>query len=134
MDTCIISSYSCSLVILCICNPVMSKYDFLKINRLKISQLKLIYLISLLVTVESTIGQILYLIFYHFFFFMFCWSYVQTIFTDIGRVPNNVSKMILYRAVIYYLISIYFFSLKLLTQISRPICITEIHMICKIEY
>ncbi|XP_076261618.1 palmitoyltransferase ZDHHC15B isoform X2 [Rhynchophorus ferrugineus] len=48
------------------------------------------YVIQLcLITVESTIGQVLYLIFYHFFFFMFCWSYVQTIFTDIGRVPNN---------------------------------------------
>lgn len=48
------------------------------------------YVIQLcLITVESTVGQIFYLIFYHFFFFMFCWSYAQTIFTEIGRVPNN---------------------------------------------
>ncbi|XP_030756575.1 palmitoyltransferase ZDHHC15B isoform X1 [Sitophilus oryzae] len=48
------------------------------------------YVVQLcLITVENTLGQIVYLIFYHLFFFMFCWSYVQAIFTDIGKVPNN---------------------------------------------
>ncbi|XP_019765402.1 palmitoyltransferase ZDHHC15B isoform X3 [Dendroctonus ponderosae] len=48
------------------------------------------YVIQLcLITVENTIAQIFYFIFFHLFFFMFCWSYAQTIFTDIGRVPNN---------------------------------------------
>ncbi|KAH1023431.1 hypothetical protein HUJ04_012634 [Dendroctonus ponderosae] len=49
------------------------------------------YVIQLcLITVENTIAQIFYFIFFHLFFFMFCWSYAQTIFTDIGRVPNNI--------------------------------------------
>ncbi|XP_063914910.1 palmitoyltransferase ZDHHC15B isoform X2 [Zophobas morio] len=38
-------------------------------------------------TVKSTAKQIVYLIFYHMFFIMLCWSYWQTIFTEIGRVP-----------------------------------------------
>ncbi|KAJ8955450.1 hypothetical protein NQ318_003550 [Aromia moschata] len=46
------------------------------------------YVIQLcLITVESPVKQVLYLIFYHLFFFMFVWSYWQTIFTDVGRVP-----------------------------------------------
>ncbi|XP_049817083.1 palmitoyltransferase ZDHHC15B isoform X2 [Aethina tumida] len=48
------------------------------------------YVIQLcFLTVDSTIKQILYLMFYHVSFFMFCWSYWQTIFTDIGRVPTK---------------------------------------------
>ncbi|XP_050313368.1 palmitoyltransferase ZDHHC2-like isoform X2 [Anthonomus grandis grandis] len=48
------------------------------------------YVVQLcLVTVESIIGKIFYLLFYHIFFLMFCWSYAQTIFTDIGKVPSN---------------------------------------------
>lgn len=48
------------------------------------------YVIQLcLVTVESTIEKILYLVFYHLFFVMFCWCYAQTIFTNIGRVPGS---------------------------------------------
>ncbi|CAH0562210.1 unnamed protein product [Brassicogethes aeneus] len=40
-------------------------------------------------TVEGPVKKILYLVFYHLFFFMFSWSYWQTIFTDIGRVPSK---------------------------------------------
>ncbi|XP_018565726.1 palmitoyltransferase ZDHHC15 isoform X2 [Anoplophora glabripennis] len=48
------------------------------------------YVIQLcILTVESPTKQVIYLIFYHLFFFMFCWSYWQTIFTDIGRVPSK---------------------------------------------
>jgi hypothetical protein len=46
------------------------------------------YVIQLcLETVKSTPRKIVYLIFYHIFFVMLCWSYWQTIFTEIGRVP-----------------------------------------------
>lgn len=41
-------------------------------------------------TVKSTPRKIVYLIFYHIFFVMLCWSYWQTIFTEIGRVPIKV--------------------------------------------
>ncbi|XP_060516105.1 palmitoyltransferase ZDHHC15B isoform X2 [Cylas formicarius] len=48
------------------------------------------YVIQLcLSNMENTLAQILFLIFYHMLFVMFCWSYIQTIFTDIGRVPSN---------------------------------------------
>lgn len=50
------------------------------------------YVIQLcLLTVEDLVKQLLYLVFYHVFFFMFCWAYWQTIFTDIARVPNKYS-------------------------------------------
>ncbi|CAH1103174.1 unnamed protein product [Psylliodes chrysocephalus] len=48
------------------------------------------YVVQLcLLTVEDVTKRTLYLIFYHLFFFMFCWSYFQTIFTDIGTVPSK---------------------------------------------
>ncbi|RZB41737.1 palmitoyltransferase ZDHHC15 [Asbolus verrucosus] len=48
------------------------------------------YVIQLcLVNVESMSRQVVYLIFYHICFIMLCWSYWQTIFTEIGRVPNK---------------------------------------------
>ncbi|KAL1492791.1 hypothetical protein ABEB36_010980 [Hypothenemus hampei] len=48
------------------------------------------YVVQLcLITVENTLGQVFYLIFFHLFFFMLCWSYGQTIFTDIGKVPST---------------------------------------------
>lgn len=59
------------------------------------------YLSTILVTVDSTIKQILYLMFYHVSFFMFCWSYWQTIFTDIGRVPTKVSILYLILFIIF---------------------------------
>lgn len=42
-------------------------------------------------TVQNTAYRVIYLLFYHIFFFMFVWSYWQTIFTDIGRVPAKYS-------------------------------------------
>ncbi|VEN57184.1 unnamed protein product [Callosobruchus maculatus] len=48
------------------------------------------YVIQLcLITIQEVARKVIYLIFYHMFFFMFCWSYWQTIFTDIGRVPSK---------------------------------------------
>ncbi|CAH1965213.1 unnamed protein product [Acanthoscelides obtectus] len=48
------------------------------------------YVIQLcLITIQEVARTVIYLIFYHMFFFMFCWSYWQTIFTDIGRVPSK---------------------------------------------
>lgn len=43
------------------------------------------------VSVETVIEQVLFLIFYHIVFTMFIWSYWQTVFTTIGRVPTKVS-------------------------------------------
>ncbi|XP_044257692.1 palmitoyltransferase ZDHHC15B isoform X1 [Tribolium madens] len=46
------------------------------------------YVVQLcLAIVESTPKQVIFLVFYHIFFIMLCWSYWQTIFTEIGRVP-----------------------------------------------
>lgn len=44
-----------------------------------------------LVTIESDAKKVLFLIFYHILFIMFFWSYFQTIFIDVGRVPDKVS-------------------------------------------
>ncbi|XP_055536400.1 palmitoyltransferase ZDHHC15 isoform X2 [Wyeomyia smithii] len=38
-------------------------------------------------TVTSLLQRILFLLFYHLILIMFLWSYYQTVFTDIGRVP-----------------------------------------------
>ncbi|CAG9759790.1 unnamed protein product [Ceutorhynchus assimilis] len=47
------------------------------------------YVVQLcLIIIDNTVDKVLYLIFYHGFFIMLCWSYFQTIFTDIGRVPQ----------------------------------------------
>lgn len=43
------------------------------------------------VTVTSVVQRILFLLFYHLVLVMFLWSYYQTVFTDIGRVPSRVS-------------------------------------------
>ncbi|KAL3289382.1 hypothetical protein HHI36_022813 [Cryptolaemus montrouzieri] len=40
-------------------------------------------------TVDSVVSVILYLIFYHLTLAMFLWAYWQTIFTEIGRVPQK---------------------------------------------
>nr|XP_023020189.1 palmitoyltransferase ZDHHC15 isoform X1 [Leptinotarsa decemlineata] len=42
-----------------------------------------------LLTVDEVPRKTIYLIAYHVFFLMFCWSYWQTICTDIGRVPSQ---------------------------------------------
>lgn len=48
------------------------------------------YVIELCIhTIESTTKIILLLIFYHIFFMFFMWAYIQTIFTDIARVPEK---------------------------------------------
>lgn len=43
------------------------------------------------VTVEYVAQRIIYLLMYHVIFVMFCWSYWQTVFTDVGFVPQKVS-------------------------------------------
>ncbi|XP_062542788.1 palmitoyltransferase ZDHHC15 isoform X2 [Armigeres subalbatus] len=40
-------------------------------------------------TVTSIVQRILFLLFYHLILIMFLWSYYQTVFTDIGRVPSR---------------------------------------------
>uniref|UniRef100_A0A182QXJ6 Palmitoyltransferase n=1 Tax=Anopheles farauti TaxID=69004 RepID=A0A182QXJ6_9DIPT len=40
-------------------------------------------------TVTSIVQRILFLLFYHAVLVMFLWSYYQTVFTDIGRVPSR---------------------------------------------
>ncbi|XP_019533696.2 palmitoyltransferase ZDHHC15 isoform X2 [Aedes albopictus] len=40
-------------------------------------------------TVTSVVQRILFLLFYHLILIMFLWSYYQTVFTDIGRVPSR---------------------------------------------
>ncbi|XP_021697678.1 palmitoyltransferase ZDHHC15 isoform X1 [Aedes aegypti] len=40
-------------------------------------------------TVTSVVQRILFLLFYHLILVMFLWSYYQTVFTDIGRVPSR---------------------------------------------
>ncbi|XP_055626320.1 palmitoyltransferase ZDHHC15 isoform X2 [Toxorhynchites rutilus septentrionalis] len=40
-------------------------------------------------TVTSVVQRILFLLFYHLILTMFLWSYYQTVFTDIGRVPSR---------------------------------------------
>ncbi|XP_065165248.1 palmitoyltransferase ZDHHC20-A isoform X5 [Atheta coriaria] len=46
------------------------------------------YVIQLCIyTVDSATEKIIYLVVYHCFFVMFLWAYIQTIFTQIGRVP-----------------------------------------------
>ncbi|XP_044765045.1 palmitoyltransferase ZDHHC2 [Coccinella septempunctata] len=48
------------------------------------------YVIQLcFLTVDSLMVKILYLIFYHISLAMFLWAYWQTVFTDIGRVPQK---------------------------------------------
>ncbi|XP_058126004.1 palmitoyltransferase ZDHHC15 [Anopheles ziemanni] len=40
-------------------------------------------------TVTSVVQRILFLLFYHAILVMFLWSYYQTVFTEIGRVPSR---------------------------------------------
>uniref|UniRef100_A0A0A9ZCF0 Palmitoyltransferase n=1 Tax=Lygus hesperus TaxID=30085 RepID=A0A0A9ZCF0_LYGHE len=48
------------------------------------------YVVQLcLITVQSTIEKIIYLIGYHFFLAIFLWAYWQTIFTPIATVPQK---------------------------------------------
>lgn len=48
------------------------------------------YVIQLcILTIESTVEQSFYLIFYHLIFIMFCWSYWRTIFSDVRPVPEK---------------------------------------------
>lgn len=44
------------------------------------------------VSVQTVIEQIFFLLFYHIIFVMFVWSYWQTVFTGIGRVPSKVNR------------------------------------------
>lgn len=55
----------------------------------------LVLLINFLfpVTIESTAKKVIFLIFYHVLFVMFFWSYFQTIFIDVGHVPDKVSQL-----------------------------------------
>lgn len=45
---------------------------------------------SLAVTIQSTTEKAIFLIVYHVLFLMFVWSYFQTIFIEVGRVPDKV--------------------------------------------
>lgn len=45
---------------------------------------------SVIVSVQTLVEQIFFLLFYHIIFVMFVWSYWQTVFTAIGRVPSKV--------------------------------------------
>lgn len=48
------------------------------------------YVVELsILTIEEIWKTILYIILYHVVLVMFCWSYVQTIFTNIGTVPQK---------------------------------------------
>lgn len=48
------------------------------------------YVVELCVnTIETTPKMVMYIIFFHIFFIFFTWSYLQTILTDIARVPNK---------------------------------------------
>ncbi|KAK2715524.1 palmitoyltransferase ZDHHC15B-like isoform X2 [Artemia franciscana] len=48
------------------------------------------YVIQLcLLSVGSPAQKMLYLVFYHLFFIMFSWSYWQTVFTPVARVPHE---------------------------------------------
>lgn len=46
------------------------------------------------VTIESVIVKIIYMLVFHVLYAMTLWSYYQTIFTEAGRVPREVSNMI----------------------------------------
>lgn len=48
------------------------------------------------VTIESVIVKMIYLLVFHILYIMTLWSYYQTIFTEAGRVPREVSFMILH--------------------------------------
>lgn len=43
-----------------------------------------------LVSVKTVTEQVLFLFFFHIVFIMFCWAYLQTVFTPIATVPNQV--------------------------------------------
>lgn len=45
----------------------------------------------LTVTIESVIVKMIYLLVFHILYVMTLWSYYQTIFTEAGRVPREVS-------------------------------------------
>lgn len=47
-----------------------------------------------IVSVETLTETLLFLFFYHIVFMMFVWSYWQTVFTAIGRVPSKVSAIL----------------------------------------
>lgn len=49
-------------------------------------------LLTFSVTVQSTAEKIIFLILYHVLFVMFVWSYFQTIFIEVGRVPDKVRE------------------------------------------
>lgn len=78
--TIVIWSYYAYVVQLCIC-----KLDKIA-NVINSFQL-------FIVTVQSTIEKIIFLILYHVLFVMFVWSYFQTIFIEVGRVPDKVKKL-----------------------------------------
>ncbi|KAF2884858.1 hypothetical protein ILUMI_21335 [Ignelater luminosus] len=42
-----------------------------------------------IVTINSVVKKVIYLIIYHITLIMFCWAYWKTIFTDIGTVPEK---------------------------------------------
>lgn len=81
---------------------------------------RLMRIFKISVTVPSIFEKVVYLVFYHALFIMFVWSYWQTIFTDIGRVPSKVVFTLIFdqirinqfTSVEKYII---FFSLKYLT-------------------
>lgn len=48
-------------------------------------------LIVLTVTMESVILRVICIVIFNFLYAMVFWSYFQTVMTDVGRVPRDVS-------------------------------------------
>lgn len=82
--TIVLWSYYAYVVQLCLCKVY---------NPFKLTVVTCIFS-NISVTIESVAKTVIYLIIYHVLFVMFSWSYCQTIFTDIGRVPTKVMKII----------------------------------------
>lgn len=78
--TIVVWSYYAYVVQLCICKFYLNNKSICSVT------------VCFLVTVQSTAETIIFLILYHILFVMFVWSYFQTIFIEVGRVPEKVHE------------------------------------------